>query len=86
VKVILPSPHADSLGKQAVRVSYVGTRQIWAGPLSGNRVVVALVNENGGASDTFGASWGQLQLTPGTTATARNLWTVSDRGLRSSNA
>ncbi|GAQ82465.1 alpha-galactosidase [Klebsormidium nitens] len=64
----------DSLGVQASRTYYAGKRQIWAGPLSGNRVVVALVNENGGSSDSFSATWTVIGLTPGTVVTARDLW------------
>ena len=50
--------------------------QVWVGPLSGNRTVVALVNMNAPVR-TISASWALLGIPPGRKMKVRDLWKVS---------
>ncbi|KAK7317025.1 hypothetical protein RJT34_00904 [Clitoria ternatea] len=66
----------DPLGVQGrkVQVSGVdGCRQVWAGPLSENRLVVALWNRCSKV-DTVTASWDALGLESGIRVSVRDLW------------
>ncbi|XP_075670612.1 alpha-galactosidase 3 isoform X1 [Castanea sativa] len=66
----------DSLGVQGRKVNVTGTDgclQVWAGPLSGHRLVVALWNRcSKGAIIT--ALWETLGLQSGTSVAIRDLW------------
>ena len=50
--------------------------QVWAGPLSGHRLVVALWNRCSKAT-TITASWDALGLESGIHVSVRDLWQVS---------
>ena len=50
--------------------------QVWAGPLSGNRIVVALWNRCSEVS-TISASWNVLGLQSATRVSVKDLWQVS---------
>ncbi|KAI9110708.1 hypothetical protein K1719_018146 [Acacia pycnantha] len=66
----------DSLGVQGRKVQVSGKDgccQVWAGPLSGNRLVVALWNRCSQVS-TITASWNVLGLQSGTQVSIRDLW------------
>ncbi|XP_061368033.1 alpha-galactosidase 3 isoform X2 [Gastrolobium bilobum] len=66
----------DSLGVQGrkVQVSGIdGCSQVWAGPLSGNRLVVALWNRCSKVA-TITASWKALGLESGIHVSVRDLW------------
>lgn len=49
--------------------------QVWAGPLSGNRVAVVLWNR-GSSTTNITAYWSDLGLNPSTVVDARDLWAV----------
>ncbi|XP_002513153.2 alpha-galactosidase 1 isoform X2 [Ricinus communis] len=64
----------DSLGVQAKKVRMEGERDIWAGPLSGNRIVILLVNRKKYKS-TMTAHWDDIGITPNhTLVEARDVW------------
>ncbi|XP_027361750.1 alpha-galactosidase 3 isoform X2 [Abrus precatorius] len=66
----------DSLGVQGRKVQIAGAdgcRQVWAGPLSGNRLVVALWNRCTKVA-TVTASWEALGLESGVHVSVRDLW------------
>lgn len=63
----------DRLGVQAKKVRMEGDLEVWAGPLSGYRVVVLLVNR-GPATSLMTAHWDDIGLHPNTTVMARDLW------------
>ncbi|KAF8397024.1 hypothetical protein HHK36_018662 [Tetracentron sinense] len=70
----------DSLGVQGRKVSVAGTdecSQVWAGPLSGNRLVVALWNRCS-KTVTVTAKWEALGLDPTTSVSVRDLWKHKD--------
>ncbi|XP_058007906.1 alpha-galactosidase 3 isoform X3 [Hevea brasiliensis] len=70
----------DPLGVQGRKVYTAGTDgclQVWAGPLSGNRLVVALWNRCSKAA-TVTAKWNVLGLESGTSVSVRNLWQHKD--------
>lgn len=49
--------------------------QVWAGPLSDNKLAVILWNRSASQA-TVTASWSDLGLEPGTSVDARDLWEV----------
>ncbi|CAI9091857.1 OLC1v1026959C1 [Oldenlandia corymbosa var. corymbosa] len=66
----------DSLGVQGRKISESGTngcRQVWAGPLSGKRLVVALWNRCS-EKVTITAAWSSLGLESSTPVSVRDLW------------
>ncbi|XP_050234856.1 alpha-galactosidase 1-like isoform X1 [Mercurialis annua] len=70
----------DSLGVQAKKVRMEGdpesvnlVNQIWAGPLSGYRVVVLLLNR-GPSPNSITAEWEDIGLPSNTVVEARDLW------------
>ncbi|KAK9159270.1 hypothetical protein Scep_005844 [Stephania cephalantha] len=63
----------DPLGVQGRKVHVDGCREVWAGPLTGKRVVVALWNRCPEAVNIT-ANWEFLELTPATTVSIRDLW------------
>ncbi|KAG9455189.1 hypothetical protein H6P81_008093 [Aristolochia fimbriata] len=74
------SVNQDVLGVQGRKVSASGTdncRQIWAGPLSKNRLVVALWNRCT-KSVTITATWEVLGLDPSISVSIRDIWKHKD--------
>ncbi|RDY07029.1 Alpha-galactosidase 3 [Mucuna pruriens] len=66
----------DSLGVQGRKVQATGIdgcKQVWAGPLSGNRLVVALWNRCSNVA-TITASWEAVGLESGIHVSVRDLW------------
>ncbi|OVA10746.1 Glycoside hydrolase [Macleaya cordata] len=63
----------DPLGKQAKKVRMEGLREIWAGPLSGNRVVILFVNQSPWATNMT-AHWDDIGIPLNTVVQARDLW------------
>ncbi|KAK9913845.1 hypothetical protein M0R45_037651 [Rubus argutus] len=66
----------DSLGVQGRKVNVSGTDgvyQVWAGPLSGHRLAVALWNR-GSKAKTITAKWEALGLQSSITVAVRDLW------------
>ncbi|XP_057459298.1 alpha-galactosidase-like isoform X1 [Actinidia eriantha] len=67
----------DKLGVQGKKVKKNGElEQIWAGPLSGNRVAVILWNR-GSLVATITVNWSDIGLKPTTVVNARDLWAHS---------
>jgi alpha-galactosidase len=58
-------------------ISYDSFFQVWAGPLSGNRLVVALWNRCSKAA-TIAALWEALGLESSTSVVIRDLWEHKD--------
>ncbi|KAG8645989.1 hypothetical protein MANES_10G110300v8 [Manihot esculenta] len=63
----------DSLGVQARKVRMEGQRDIWAGPLSGDRVVVLFVNRKPWKSPMT-AHWDDIGIEPTDRAEVRDVW------------
>lgn len=65
----------DSLGVQAKKVRMYGDQEIWAGPLSGYRVVVVLLNrgKNPEPAPTI-ANWDDIGIPPKTEVQVRDVW------------
>lgn len=63
----------DSLGVQAKKVRMEGDAEIWAGPLSGYRVAVVLLNK-GPQKINVTANWDDIGIPPKTVVQARDLW------------
>ncbi|XVF01695.1 hypothetical protein REPUB_Repub04eG0110700 [Reevesia pubescens] len=66
----------DKLGVQGKKVSKIGDQEVWAGPLSENRVAVILLNR-GFSSATVTAKWDDIGLNSSTVVDARDLWAHS---------
>ncbi|KAF7133540.1 hypothetical protein RHSIM_Rhsim09G0184800 [Rhododendron simsii] len=70
----------DSLGVQGRKVHVAGTdgcRQVWAGPLTDQRLAVALWNRCSKAANIT-AAWGTLGLESSTSVSVRDLWKHDD--------
>ncbi|RDX77730.1 Alpha-galactosidase 1, partial [Mucuna pruriens] len=63
----------DSHGIQAKKVRMEGDLEIWAGPLSGYRVAVVLLNR-GPLRIAITANWDDIGIPPRTIVEARDLW------------
>ncbi|GAU41022.1 hypothetical protein TSUD_178620 [Trifolium subterraneum] len=63
----------DSLGVQAKKVRMEGDAEIWAGPLSGYRVAVVLLNR-GPRRMAITANWDDIDIPPKSVVEARDLW------------
>lgn len=63
----------DALGIQAKKVRSEGDQEIWAGPLSGYRVALLLVNR-GPQRYSITADWDDLAIPPKSVVEARDLW------------
>ncbi|XP_054792804.1 alpha-galactosidase 1-like isoform X3 [Prosopis cineraria] len=63
----------DSLGVQGKKVRMEGDIEIWAGPLSKNRVVVVLLNR-GPVRYSITALWDDIGIPPKSVVEARDLW------------
>ncbi|XP_060204377.1 alpha-galactosidase-like [Lycium barbarum] len=68
----------DKLGVQGKKVKQYGDLEVWAGPLSGNRVAVVLWNRGSDKADIT-ASWSDIGLDSSTVVNARDLWAHSTR-------
>lgn len=64
----------DSLGVQAKKVRMQGDWEVWAGPLSGYRTVVVLLNRGASSFYNTTAYWDDLGIPPETVVEARDLW------------
>uniref|UniRef100_A0A1D1XFL4 Alpha-galactosidase n=1 Tax=Anthurium amnicola TaxID=1678845 RepID=A0A1D1XFL4_9ARAE len=64
----------DPLGIQAKKVRMEGDLEIWAGPLSGYRTVVLLLNRASSNTSPITANWDDLGIPPETLVEARDLW------------
>ncbi|KEH23292.1 alpha-galactosidase-like protein [Medicago truncatula] len=64
----------DSLGVQAKKVRMEGDAEIWAGPLSGYRVAVVLLNKGTQKHIDITANWNDIGIPPKTVVQARDLW------------
>ncbi|XP_073223261.1 alpha-galactosidase-like isoform X2 [Cicer arietinum] len=63
----------DTLGVQGKKVKSNSDLEVWAGPLSNNKVAVILWNRSS-SNATVTASWSDLGLESGTIVDARDLW------------
>eukprot|EP01018_Ginkgo_biloba_P017177 Gb_38041 [translate_table: standard] len=63
----------DPLGIQGQKVSKQGDLEVWAGPLSNNRVAVILWNRSSSRA-TITANWKDIGLKPSAVVRVRNLW------------
>lgn len=68
----------DGLGTQGKKVKADGDSEVWAGPLSGNRVAVVLWNR-GSSTTNITAYWSDIGLNPSTVVNARDLWAHQDQ-------
>ncbi|KAL1336724.1 hypothetical protein HN51_031119 [Arachis hypogaea] len=63
----------DSLGVQAKKVRMEGDQEIWAGPLSGYKVAVVLLNR-GPLRNAITANWDDIGIPQNSVVQARDLW------------
>ncbi|XP_057757108.1 alpha-galactosidase 1-like isoform X2 [Arachis stenosperma] len=63
----------DSLGVQAKKVRMEGDQEIWAGPLSGYRVAVVLLNR-GPLRNAITANWDDIGIPQNSVVQVRDLW------------
>ncbi|TYI04572.1 hypothetical protein ES332_A10G027900v1 [Gossypium tomentosum] len=63
----------DSLGVQGRKIRSNGGLEVWAGPLSGKRVVVVLWNRSQ-ARAIISVKWREIGLSPSTLVAVRDLW------------
>ncbi|CAD5188436.1 unnamed protein product [Musa acuminata subsp. malaccensis] len=63
----------DPLGVQAKKVRMYGDSEVWAGPLSGYRTVVILLNRSP-EFRTITAQWDDIGLPPNTVVEVKDLW------------
>ncbi|KAL3724970.1 hypothetical protein ACJRO7_030047 [Eucalyptus globulus] len=68
----------DGLGVQGKKVKSDGNLEVWAGPLSTNKVAVVLWNR-GSSRATVTASWSDIGLNSTTVVKARDLWMHSTK-------
>ncbi|KAM4112789.1 hypothetical protein ACJW30_05G167300 [Castanea mollissima] len=66
----------DKLGVQGKKVKKDGNLEVWAGPLSDNKVAIILWNR-GSSKATVTAYWSDIGLKPETVVSARDLWAHS---------
>ncbi|MQL78244.1 hypothetical protein Taro_010672 [Colocasia esculenta] len=64
----------DPLGIQAKKARMEGDLEIWAGPLSGYRTAVLLLNRASNNTSPITASWEDIGIPPETQVEARDLW------------
>ncbi|KAK4360266.1 hypothetical protein RND71_019218 [Anisodus tanguticus] len=63
----------DALGVQAKKVRMEGDLEVWAGPLSGRRVALVLLNRSYWSMN-IKAHWDDIGIPPNTLVLARDLW------------
>ncbi|XP_034697569.1 alpha-galactosidase-like [Vitis riparia] len=66
----------DELGVQGRKVKKDGNLEVWAGPLSDNKVAVVLWNR-GSSQANMTAHWSDIGLSPSAVVDARDLWADS---------
>ncbi|GMI93402.1 alpha-galactosidase 2 [Hibiscus trionum] len=66
----------DPLGVQGRKIRSKGGLEVWAGPLSGKRVVVVLWNRSQTRA-LISVGWREIGLSPSSTVTVRDLWNHS---------
>ncbi|CBI35341.3 hypothetical protein VitviT2T_016181 [Vitis vinifera] len=66
----------DELGVQGRKVKKDGNLEVWAGPLSDNKVAVVLWNR-GSSQANMTAHWSDIGLSPSAVVDARDLWAHS---------
>ncbi|KAL4387875.1 hypothetical protein GQ457_09G002210 [Hibiscus cannabinus] len=66
----------DSLGVQGRKIRSNGGLEVWAGPLSGKRVVVVLWNRSQTRA-LVSVGWREIGLSPSSTVAVRDLWNHS---------
>lgn len=71
------SVNQDSLGTQGKKVNQNGNLEVWAGPLSSNRVVTVLWNR-GESPATITAAWTDLGLATSAEVQVRDVWEQQD--------
>ena len=71
IKCFIVDPH----GVQAKKARMEGDIQVWAGPLSGYRVALLLLNRGPKRSDIT-AFWDDIEIPPNSIVEARDLWKV----------
>ncbi|KAL1556482.1 Alpha-galactosidase 1 [Salvia divinorum] len=64
----------DKLGVQGKKVRMEGDLEVWAGPLSGYRVAVVLLNRGPQQHRVMTARWDDIGIPPSTNVMARDLW------------
>ncbi|KAM3408718.1 hypothetical protein ACQJBY_001657 [Aegilops geniculata] len=64
----------DPLGIQGKKVRMEGSSEIWAGPLTGYRTAVLLLNRHDKDEAQITAHWDDIGLPAGTAVDARDLW------------
>ncbi|GMG98938.1 hypothetical protein Nepgr_000778 [Nepenthes gracilis] len=67
----------DFLGIQAKKVQNFGNKEVWAGPLFGNKVVVLFVNRQY-KNVSMPALWDDIGIPRNVRCTARDLWQHQD--------
>ncbi|PNX80463.1 alpha-galactosidase 2, partial [Trifolium pratense] len=70
----------DKLGVQGKKVKSNNDLEVWAGPLSKNKLAVVLWNRSS-SNATVTASWSDIGLEPNTIVDARDLWEHSTQSL-----
>ncbi|KAH1233948.1 Alpha-galactosidase [Glycine max] len=68
--------YCNKLGVQGKKVKSTNDLEVWAGPLSNNKVAVILWNRSSSKAKVT-ASWSDIGLKPGTSVEARDLWAHS---------
>ncbi|GAB2284972.1 Alpha-galactosidase 1 [Dionaea muscipula] len=68
------SVNQDPLGIQAKKVRMEGDLEVWAGPLSGYRVALLLVNRGSTLPDNITAHWDDIGIPPKSVVRARDIW------------
>ncbi|KAJ0106204.1 hypothetical protein Patl1_19208 [Pistacia atlantica] len=68
----------DKLGVQGKKVKKDGDHEVWAGPLSGNKIGLVLWNR-GSSTANVTANWADIGLNSSTVVEARDLWEHSTK-------
>lgn len=76
--------HVTLGGAFCVQLSNGGALEVWAGPLSGGRVAVALFNRSP-ADDIITVRWSDIGLAPGVSVGVRDIWSATTLGPFSSD-
>ena len=66
-------------GAFCLALATAGMLEVWAGPLSGGRLAVALFNRSPG-DDAIAVRWADVGLAPGAAVAVRDIWGAADLG------
>jgi alpha-galactosidase len=66
-------------GSFCLEVVSGGGLEVWAGPLTGGRIAVALLNRSPGP-DSISAAWADIGAEAGRSYAVRDVWAAQDRG------